>query len=295
MTFDIRRGGFVVQPARAIDAKACRMLLPMMPAQSQFVVAVEGEHGLVIGAAGLTPSRRLQPLAGPGVMIHVIEPCRGCGVARALSQAATAAAAGQGAKALYAAQRCQCEGPAFAAWRRLGFDLCDVVEEHELPLAEFVPRLAPLVERLRREHRIPADARIVPLYAADRAAVLQLHVDHMGGDRQSLYQKLHGEGPGAFHPRYSRVLLAGQRTVGCILAHRKSRHVAAVDANIIAPAFRRGWANVWLKLEATQGALSLGITHFHFTSFDQYADTRSFTAKLGGVTTVRRALMYRPL
>jgi hypothetical protein len=52
---------------------------------------------------------------------------------------------------------------------------------------------------------------------------------------------------------------------------------------------------VWLKLEATQGALSLGITHFHFTSFDHYADTRRFTEQLGGMTTKRWALMYRRL
>jgi hypothetical protein len=135
----------------------------------------------------------------------------------------------------------------------------------------------------------------VPLYAADRAKVLQLHLDEMGGDRATLYQKLLGRGPGAFHQRYSRVLIVGNRVVGCILGHRKARHVAAVDAIIVKPEFRGVWANLWLKLEAAGGAQSVGITHFHFTSFDQYADTRAFTAKLGGVTTKRWALMIRPI
>jgi hypothetical protein len=71
--------------------------------------------------------------------------------------------------------------------------------------------------------------------------------------------------------------------------------VASVDANIVVPEFRNGWANLWLKLEATQGASSLGITHFHFTSFDHYEDTRSFTAKLGGVVTKTMFLMHRRL
>lgn len=271
------------------------MLLPMMPADSHFLVALDRTHELVVGAAGMTQSRRVAPLLGPGVMIEVIEPCREHGVGRALCHALGSLAASQSARALYAAQRCEQDAPIMHLWQRLGFAVCETVEEHELPLAEFVPRLAPLVERLRRQGHIPAEAQIVPLYAADPAQVLQLHLDHMGGDRASLYRRIRGEGPQPFHPRYSRVLMVGERLAGCILAHRQSRQVAAVDANIVAPQFRHGWANVWLKLEATQGALSLGITHFHFTSFDQYEDTRSFTAKLGGVTTKRWALMYLPL
>jgi hypothetical protein len=169
------------------------------------------------------------------------------------------------------------------------------VEEHELPLDQFEPLLAPLVARLRQSGRIPAEARIVPLYSVDPGAVMQVHLDHMGGERGSLYQKLRGQGNGAFHPRYSRVLMLGERVAGCILAHRKSPTIAAVDATILIPEVRGGWANVWLKLEATQGALSLGITHFHFSSFDHYADTRRFTDRLGGVTTKIWALMFRDL
>ncbi len=238
---------------------------------------------------------RTAPLVGPGVAIHVIEPCRRHGVATALVEALAAEARRRKAQALYSARRVECDGDEFCAWRRLGFEVCETVEEHELPLDQFEPRLAPLVERMRASGRIPADAHIIPLYAANPAAVLQLHLDHMGGERGLLYQKIRGQGPGAFHPRYSRVLMVGDRVAGCILAHRKSRLVAGVDATILIPEVRGGWANVWLKLEATQGALSLGITHFHFTSFDHYADTRRFTKLLGGVTTRKWALMYRNL
>jgi hypothetical protein len=122
-----------------------------------------------------------------------------------------------------------------------------------------------------------------------------LHLDELGGDRGELYHKLRGAGIGAFHPRYSRVLLVGDQTMGCILAHRRDQHTAVVDADIVHPRLRGGWANVWLKLEATRGALRLGIKQFQFTTFDHYTDTRSFSTKLGGATTRITVLMMRPI
>jgi len=293
--FDLARTGFTVRPAALTDAKACRMLLPAMTGEAYWFVAVDGENQLAIGAAAMTRSRRRQPVVGPGVMIEVIEPCRRAGVGSALCDALLKSAAQQGSRALYAGRKVEYDGDEMLGWQRLRFEICETVEEHLLPLAGFAPRLAPLVEWFRKQGGIPQEAQIIPLHAANRADVLQLHLDHMGGDRESLYQRLSGRGAGAFHPRYSRVLLLGDRTVGCILAHRTSPHVAVVDANILAPEVRGGWANIWLKLEATEGAQSLGITHFQYTSFDHYADTRLFTSKLGGATTRKWALMYRLL
>ena len=201
----------------------------------------------------------------------------------------------QGMGALYAVQKVEVGGDEAEGWRRLGFAPCETVKEHEMPLDQFVPRLEPLVEWFRSQGRIPPDARIIPLYAADPGRVLQLHLDHLGGDRGDLYQKICGRGAGAFHPRYSRVLMVGDQMAGCLLAHRGAQRAAIVDANIVIPEYRNGWANAWLKLEATRGALSLGIDQFLFTSFDQYADTRSFAAKLGGVVTRTLVLMHRPL
>jgi GNAT superfamily N-acetyltransferase len=293
LSFNIGLSGFAIRQATPIDQTACCMLLGEIPAQSDRFVAVDGAHGLVVGAAVAAHALRASPLAGPGIAVHVIEPCRRQGIATALIEALAANARTRHAMALYSVQRVEYGGDKFHAWQRLGFDVCETVEQHELPLDQFVPRLGPLVKRLRQRGRIPREARIVPLYAADPAAVLQLHLDHMGGDRVALNERIRGVGPGAFHPRYSRVLLIGERVAGCILGHRKSRYVMAVDATILIPEVRGGWANAWLKLEATNGALSLGITHFHFTTFDHYADTRRFTRQLGGVTASRWALMYR--
>jgi hypothetical protein len=169
------------------------------------------------------------------------------------------------------------------------------VEDHDLPTERFEAELGPLFDRMQERGRIPVGASIVPLYEANPAAVLQLHLDQMGGDRGELYRKIRGIGAGAFHPRYSRVILIDGRVKGCILAHRVAADVAAVDANILDPEVRGGWANVWLKLEATRGAIRLGIKTFRFATFDQYTDTRSFTQRLGGETTRVMQLMYRPI
>lgn len=293
--FDLTNTGYEVRPAAPADLAAVRMLLPKAPADCTQLVAVDGQQGLVIGALAATKIFRDIPFAGPGIALHVIPSCRRHGVARGLLQRATDLAAERSAQGLYAMQRVVAGSDEAKAWRWLGFNVLESVEQHRLPLDRFEPRLAPLVERMRRSGKIPDAAHMIPLYRADAQAVLRLHLSEMGGQPESLSRKLIGEGPGAFHPRYSRVLLLGEEVIGCILAHRSGPDVAVVDANIVAPPYRNGWANIWLKLEATRGALSLGIKYFHFTSFDHYEDTRSFTKKLGGATTTVEQLMFRSM
>jgi GNAT superfamily N-acetyltransferase len=293
--FDISRDGFAIRAAEPRDAKALRMLVPGMVGAAVNLVAIDGRHQRVIGAAAATRAFRREPLAGPGVAVHVIEPCRGNGMGAALIAQLAAWAKAAGSSALYGAQRADLDSDEMRGWQSLGFVPCETVEYHSLALCQFEPKLAPIVDRLRARGRIPATAQIIPLYEADLPGVLQLHLDSMGGDRGALYRKLRGQGAGAFHPRYSRVLLVDREIKGCILAHRRDKETAVVDANIIEPSVRGTWANAWLKLEATRGALRLGIKNFEFTTFDHYNDTRNFTGKLGGITTRTCVLMYLPL
>ncbi|MCA9236380.1 MAG: hypothetical protein KDA44_12980 [Planctomycetales bacterium] len=291
VTFNVAQTGFKIRAATAEDFKACRMLLPPIGEARQLVVAIDAAQNLIIGAAAATRARREKSPVGPGMALHVIPPCRQVGVGRALLVELVRGARDAGDEAIYLSQRIDEAGDDFSAWRALGFEVVETVEYHDLPVAGFAPRLAPIVEWLRRHDRIPADACIVPLYAADREGVLQLHLRHLGGDRDALQARLRGSAPDAFHPRYSRVLTVGDRIAGCVLAHRTSLTVAEVDAVIVAPDLRNDWANAWLKLEACRGAEAIGITHFHFASFDHYQDTRLFTSQLGGVTTRKQALM----
>jgi N-acetylglutamate synthase-like GNAT family acetyltransferase len=295
IAFDISTSGFLIRRAEQSDAQALRMLIPELRDAAAAFVALDGVHKLVVGAAAMARTARRQPVVGPGITVHVIAPCRGHGIAKSLVRHIAAAAQAAGYQALFAARRVVDGSAEFGSWQRLGFTPCEKVQEHVLPLEQFEPRIAPLVDHLRQRGRIPTSARMIPLYQANHADVLQLHLDHLGGDRDDLIRKLRGSCAGSFHPRYSRVLLVGERVVGCILAHRADKDTAVVDADIVDSSLRGGWANVWLKLEATRGALRLGIKQFQFTTFDQYTDTRSFAMKLGGQVIRTTLLMMRPL
>jgi N-acetylglutamate synthase-like GNAT family acetyltransferase len=268
------------------------MLLPQLSETAAAFVAVNDVSELVVGAAAAARLLRTQPLMGPGVALHVIEPCRGRDVGGQLLKALERTLQKTNARALYAAKRVDLTSDEMRDWEQLGFTPCETVEEHILPVANIAARLVPLLERMRS--RIPAKASVVPLYKADYIAVLKFHLDQMGGDRAELTRKLKGHGSGAFLPRQSRVLLVDNQVKGCLLASRLTKETIVVDANIVEPSLRGGWANAWLKLEAFQGSPP-GVTGFSFKSFDHYTDTRSFTRKLGGRTVRTTALMYRPI
>lgn len=296
VTFDIAGGAFDVRRADpSLDAKAVRMLLPEMPDDAIAFVATDHAHGLVIGAAASTRAMRRTGNPGPGVAVHVIPPCRRQRVGSALVIELVTDAARRGARVLYAAKRVEMPSDDLLGWQWLGFQPLETVEEHELEIASVETTLGPLVDRLRRDGRIPAAAQVVPLYAVDADAVVRLHLKNLGGDAESLRRRVLGQAPDSFNPRYSLVLTLGGGPVGCLLGHRASRRAFVIDAVVVEPALRNGWANLLLKYEAATRVKPLGATHIRFTSFDHYTDTRSFTRKLGGVTTKRLALMHRPI
>jgi GNAT superfamily N-acetyltransferase len=287
---------FSIRAAGARDAKASRMLLPTFADSMGFgLVAEAGLPPRVVATAGLTRSVRPTPLVGPGIEVHVIKPFRRRGIGRSLVGYLAAHASANRAHALYAAHKVPLGGEEFHAWQALGFSVCETVVDHDLPLDEFELQLAPLYERMQRRGKIPASARIIPLFEADASKVVRLHLSELGGDSATLLRRLRGEAPESFAPRHSRVLLLDGRVVGFILGHRIAHDVVHVDANVLAPEIRGGWPNVWLKLEATRSAREWGIQKFVFSTFDHYTDTRSFTEKLHGVNVRTTVLMYLPL
>jgi hypothetical protein len=295
MDFDISGSGYSIRPAGPGDAKALRMLLPAMPSAAVGLVAVDGQRQLVIGAAMATHAQRRAPLVGPGVAVHVIKPCRRMGIGKRLTARLALVAQSAGAGALYAAKRVEEGSDEEDAWRWLGFKPCETVERHRLSLPQLEAQLAPMIELMRERGRIPTDAQIVPLYRASLTDVAQLHLDNLGGEREDLERRLRGQGPRAFLPQHSRVLLIDGKVKGCVIGQQKDADTMVVDANIVDPSVRGTWANIWLRLATARGVAQLGIKNIEFTTFDHYGDTRSIAKKLGGVTTSRSVLMFRPL
>lgn len=284
---------YLIREAQSADAKAFRMLLPAVGNVKLRMVAVSTADNLVVGAAAVSQSMRSKPPIGPGVAIHVIPPCRRKGIGGAMLRSLHQAAEGANAEAMYAMRKVEAATDEEQGWRWLGFQPLETVVYHELPLEAIELRLAPLQDWLNAKQAIPENAKIIALCDADREAVADLHVATLGGDRNSLLKRMRGEGLGAYHPLYSRVLVVDGKTKGCILAHRESEELAVVDANVLATDLRGGWANLWLKLEATRGAANLGIDRFVYSTFDHYEDTRAFSQMLGGVETKRMLLMHR--
>lgn len=272
------------------------MLLPgAAESLSHCFVAEAGDPARIVAAGGLTSVYRTKPVPGPGVVLHVIPPNRGQGIARGLLLVLEATALDAGAKALFATQKVDLRSEEQHAWAALGFLPCETVQYHELPLEQFELQLAPLLERMEQKGKIPESAQIIPLFEADIDSVARLHLEILGGDAASLLRKLRGEVPESFSARYSKILLLNGQTVGFILGHRVGRGVVHVDANVVAAEVRGGWANLWLKLAATREAIQWGIRKFVFSTFDHYTDTRSFTDRMQGTTVRTTVLMYRPL
>lgn len=288
-------GGYQIRPAEPHDAKAFRMLLPHVGDASVRLVATSKNEQQVVGAAAVSRSLRSKPPLGPGIAVHVIPPWRRRGIGNALLEQLTTRVKASSAEAIYAMQKVEAGTEEEQGWRWLAFEPLETVVYHELPLNAIEARLAPLYDWMSKKEGIPESAAIIPLCDSDHQAVINLHLETLGGNRDLLLRKLRGEGLGAFHPLYSRVLMVEGEVKGCILAHRESKEVAVVDANILAPDVRGGWANLWLKLEATRGAVKLGIERFIYSTFDHYEDTRAFSKMLGGVETRRMLLMYRLL
>ena len=132
-----------IRPAMPADAKAIRMLIPELHEASVCFIAAD-DANRIIGVAGATRSCRSQPPIGPGIAMHIIEPCRRQGIGRRLLQCLEQAASGEGAEALYGESRVEQGSDAMYGWQWLGFKPCETVETQRLPLDQFEPRLAPL-------------------------------------------------------------------------------------------------------------------------------------------------------
>ena len=289
MDHDVTDLGFLIRRPTLAEMRACRMLLPRATSagqRSQLHVAVSHDNERVIGAAGLGPDSALDSAAGGRgrrwlVDLRVIVPARRRGVGRALMRRLVEQATGHGIPALYAWQWVEPEGDALRAWAALGFSPCQRQMEFEADLARCHDVLLPLYTRVREDGWIPPTAQIVPLADADHDAVARLYLRCLGGTRALLLPMLRGSAADAYDPACSRVLLLDGRVVGFTLGRiHADGAVADVDANVVDPTLRLGWANLWLKFEAASVLLDLGVRTIRYATLQQHKDTQRISRQV---------------
>jgi GNAT superfamily N-acetyltransferase len=275
---------FAIRPPTAAERRACRMLLPRATGawqRSRLFVAVAGEPPRVVGAAALGLDRRLETHRAWQVDLRVIVTHRGRGIGRALTEHAAALAARHGAPALSAWEWVEPDSDAARAWAALGFSPAQRKLEYEADIAAASSTLLPLYEQVRAENWIPPSARIIPLAEADHGAVADLHVQYLGGSRRLLMPLLNGSAPDRYDPKYSRVMLLDGRVVGFSLGRLHADRVCEVDAHVLHPSVRMGWANLWLKMEAAERLLDDGIRTMRYFSLQQHTDTQRISRQAG--------------
>jgi GNAT superfamily N-acetyltransferase len=276
-----------------LDWRALRMLLPQAVHHGcgcdVLVATDDAASRRLIGAIAIEPQMRLQPYLGPRVALHVIPPWRRRGVGRALVQAAATISAARHALALYAWNKLAPDSEEASAWRALGFDRAIESSLTRIDAVRAIEVLTPLFDWLRKAGQIPAEAQIVSLCDANPDDVVSLVTTHLAGAGTAplLKQRLVGNHPKPLEPRLSKVLIYNGQTMGAMLGSPLSRNLGLIEANVVHPALRGGWANIWLKLETTREARDAGYEAFLYETHSQHSDTRSVTKRLDGVVVPR--------
>ena len=288
----------VVRAPIGAEIHACRMLLPQATGpgrRAKLFVAACGTPQRVVGAAALGLDARRETHEGWQVDLRVVVPFRRRGIGRALMRQVVARAEAHGAAALHAWEWVDPDGDAARAWAAFGFAPARRKREYEADIAAASSTLIPLYEQVRAAGYIPAGARIIPLSDADPTAVADLHVQYLGGSRRLLMPLLAGAAPDRYHPKYSRVILLDGRVVGASLGRVMPDGVCEVDAHVLHPSVRMGWANLWLKMEAAERLLEDGIRTMRYFSLERHTDTQRISRQAGCRLLRTVVQMRRPL
>ena len=75
--------------------------------------------------------------------------------------------------------------------------------------------------------------------------------------------------------------MLGEHVVGFTLGRVRPGGVCEFDANVIDPSLRLGWANLWLRLEASEYNLGRGIHTLRYTALQQHTDTHMAGQRMG--------------
>jgi len=231
---------------------------------------------------------------GCPVMLLVDEDDRAVAVSEALLAQAEATARRLNRKALYAWDSVPCDSDEQRRWESLGFVSNAKLTHYEGALSAYLDLLTPMYDSLTVRGHVPISARVVPLSESPLGEVIQLQMDHIGGDAGRLESRLRGKGWYPFDPEMSRVAIMDEGVCGFLLAVRDRRGGVQVESKVVAPGARRTWVNVAVMEEAAQAARRAGIARIRFLAGPRHQDTHRLALK-AGLAMQRVDLMMRSI
>ncbi len=264
--------------ARESEAPACLALLPkIVGTQAELLIA--RRDGEFAGAGAVIWINLLDP-PGFHVLVRVLHPARRHGVGRALIEAAADLADGE-TDGLWSLDAVPPESPAAKFLESCGFTPrrreYHCVIENERLLANVVA----LVDRYRSRGRIPAQAEIRRL--ADPAAPLDeiawLVAREFNGNAFTNLQNLFRRREAAAD-RSLYVWLDGE--VLAVMLIRVQDGSAVVDAWVVAPRWRNGFASLVLLENALARAKAESCTYARFFCDENVIDTINLVRRAGG-------------
>lgn len=266
-----------IRPARASEARACRILLPEMfgaHAAPDLLVAIgesPGKPGAkrLAGAAGLGTVNGPKP--GFPLLVHVVPGFRRRGIGRALIDAAIARVRDR-TTVLRALAPVPAGSQAAAFLEACGFDQYETIRHFEADGASFVADIRRLRQRLQEAGHIPSGARVVRLLDAPPAPVAALVARIFGAQRTEVLARLDPCAPAAYDLEHSVALLLDGAVRGALI-YNWNGGVPEIEVRVVDETVRGTWANVLMLERATQNGLDGGATRFRFFADERLNDT----------------------
>lgn len=189
------------------------------------------------------------------------------------------------------------------AWfARHGFVPWSQVAEYGFDLTASAHALERIWQRLK--HRIPPQADMLSLDQAQQAGwgleIARLQAQAVGGMPSMLQERMaqaaQTGSDAAISLANSLVVLLGGALVAFALARfDPEKDCWMIDGFYVAPAFRDGWATLWLRYELVQTGLRLGRTpHYRVRARDDQTNTVAFARRMGATLLAQRYLLEAP-
>jgi GNAT superfamily N-acetyltransferase len=270
-----------IRPPRGPEWQAVRMLLPeafRQPPTPEAELAFVDEDRALCGAAAYL-------LLEDALMVRqlqVVQPRRRQGMGTALIARLAAIAAERSLRVVRAHVNTLAFPEAQPFLIANGFAEHGCLWAARVEFASALKVLSPLRDRLIASGRVPEAVRVVHPAEAALQEVAALCAEHMESEwsvhpayfRTAVFADIH---------RYSFVLMAGERVAGCLITEgAPGVEESRIMAHVVAPEFRRGWANTVLLATALERSASAGVRRVRFEALDDNVDTLNWIRRLGG-------------